>query len=223
MHSLKATQAVITGDLVLSEKLPSAVRRAVPRFLDECVRVLREERSARTSDIDLYRGDAWQMIVEEPSDVAFAMVLIRTELMVRHDGLDSRAVAGIGKIDNTGGERVSTGYGQAFTLSGRGLDALPKDRRMALRAADIKEPLLHLLDTSVFLLDRLMSGWTQGQAQAVSGALRGWSQDEIGGRWQEGPISQQAVAQHLRRASWHAVQEWLDAFATYVDGHYSAA
>lgn len=175
------------------------------------------------SDIDLYRGDSWQMIVDDPREASAAMVLIRAELMAWHDGLDTRTVAGIGTITDSGNGRVSTGYGEAFTLSGRGLDGLPKDRRMALRAASLETPLLQLLDASVFLLDRIVSEWTQAQARAVSGALRGWSQDEIGSRWQEGPISQQAVAQHLRRASWNAVQEWLTAFGRYIDARGSAA
>lgn len=208
------SHAVISGDLVLSESLPAAVRRAMPARLAESVAILREEAGITASDVDIFRGDAWQVIVEAPERAIEAAVVIRASLMAWQAALDTRAVIGIGRIDSRGDDRVSSGYGEAFTRSGHALDSLPRDRRMAIRFAD--DAVSEMMDGGVHLLDRVVSGWTPAQARAVLGALRGRSQDEIGAAWNDGPISQQAVAQHLQRASWNAVSHWLNASAAFI-------
>lgn len=212
--------AVISGDLILSEKLPAAVRRAVPGRLDACARLLRTDLGLDCSDIDVFRGDAWQMIVRDPAAAVTVCLLIRAELRSWQSELDTRTVIGIGRIDSEGDGRVSTGYGEAFTLSGRALDDLPKDRRMALRIADAPAPLVDILDAGVHLLDEIVDGWTAAQSRAIVGAMKRLSQDEIGASWATGPISQQAVAQHLRRASWGATEHWLGAFPTLLRHHF---
>jgi len=79
----------------------------------------------------------------------------------------------------------------------------PDDEEASLSAA---------LDIIVHLIDALAVDWTEKQAQAISGALRGWTQEKIAKLWWENPITQQAVAQHLDRASWYAVENALAFF-----------
>src|SRR5690625_6870968 len=68
-----------------------------------------------------------------------------------------------------------------------------------------------LVNAATVLVDEVVTDWTAAQATAVSRAMRGQSQEEIGRGWAGGPISQQAVAQHVRRASWPAVRGWVAA------------
>ena len=62
------------------------------------------------------------------------------------------------------------------------------------------------------LIDVLALDWTVRQAQAVAGALWGWTQERIGESWPQGAISQQAVGQHLDRAGWGGVESALQFF-----------
>jgi hypothetical protein len=48
--------------------------------------------------------------------------------------------------------------------------------------------------------------------RAIRGALLGQNQKPFGRSWPDAPISQQAVAQHLQRSGWSAVEETLHAF-----------
>ena len=208
------TGAVLSGDLVLSEELSAAVRSAVPARLRDAVADLADRIPAEISDIDLFRGDSWQLIVEDPSFSLHAALFIRLSLITWRPEVDTRAVIGIGSIESRGDGRVSEGYGEAFTSSGRGLDSLPRDRRISI----VDE--VDVLAAGVHLLDRISSDWTTSQARAVLMAMKGMSQEEIGAAWDGGPISQQAVAQHLQRASWHAVNHWLSAFSAHFQQKY---
>ncbi len=202
--------AVLTGDLVMSEKLSAAVRKMVPDRLELCRRALLEH-EVDVSEVDVYRGDGWQLLTRTPEWLPFIALFIRVELKAWREDLDSRAVGAVGTTQSTGDGDVSRGYGDAFTRSGRGLDSLPKDRRMAFSLHADDDAQQRLVNAATVLVDEVVTDWTAAQATAVSRAMRGQSQEEIGRGWPGGPISQQAVAQHLQRASWPAVRGWLDA------------
>jgi hypothetical protein len=65
------------------------------------------------------------------------------------------------------------------------------------------------LKTVIQLMDVLAANWSEKQAQAVMGALQGWTQEKIATTCWPKPITQQAVAQHLDRAGWHAFESGL--------------
>ncbi len=62
-------------------------------------------------------------------------------------------------------------------------------------------------DIIVRLIDAIATRWTDKQALAVSGALRGLKQEEIAEKLWKKRITQQAVAQHLSRAGWDALEK----------------
>ena len=74
------------------------------------------------------------------------------------------------------------------------------------------------LDVVVQLVDGLASRWSDRQALAVSGALRGWKQAKIASTCWKQPISQQAVAQHLDRAAWTSIELALGFFERTING-----
>jgi hypothetical protein len=148
---------------------------------------------------------------------------IRAAARASSASFDTRIAVAVGPIDDAGDGRISTGYGEAFTLSGRTLDAMTRDRHMQLRVAGIPAATGALLDASIHLLDRIVGQWTPAQARVAAGALRGLSQEEIGAEWPTRPISQQAVAQHMARASWSAVEHMLKAWQLHADELIEAA
>jgi hypothetical protein len=67
-------------------------------------------------------------------------------------------------------------------------------------------------DVIVRLIDAIATRWTDKQALAISGALRGMKQEEIAEKLWKKKITQQAVAQHLSRAGWDAVEKGIEYF-----------
>lgn len=207
--------AVLTGDVVMSERLTAAVRKVIPERLEMCRQALLEM-PIDVSEINVYRGDGWQLLTKTPEWLPFIAMFIRVELKSWREDLDSRAVGAVGTTESTGDGDVSRGYGDAFTRSGRGLDQLSKDRRMAFSLFPESDAQQRLVEAATVLADHVVTDWTTAQAIAVGRAMRGRSQEEIGKDWPGGPISQQAVAQHLQRASWPAIRGWLDAMNSLI-------
>lgn len=75
-----------------------------------------------------------------------------------------------------------------------------------------KDETERAFDVIVRLIDALATRWTDKQALAISGALRGMKQEEIAEKLWERRITQQAVAQHLSRAGWDALEKGIEYF-----------
>lgn len=206
--------AVLTGDIVDSSKLPDEVRRGIPAAFGRIVESLRGRGLiVAGTDVDFYRGDGWQIVLQEPREAAAAALLVRAGLRrqpLEGSSLDTRVAIGIGAVDRLDRERISRSQGAAFELSGRALDALPRGHRMGFAPLGMTAELDDALQALLALLDAIVERWTDRQAYAVFGALEGSTQSAIGESWEPEPISQQAVAQHLDAAAWGAVREALD-------------
>ena len=134
----------------------------------------------------------------------FFRALIRISLP--DDGIDSRIAIGFGSIDFIPGDAISSGDGEAYRLSGEGLESLKKTFRMGLFFPDRhRTPLTNALDVIVQLLDREVGKWTEAQSESVAGALLGLTQQAIASNWVAREVTQQAIAQHLGRAGWSAI------------------
>jgi len=213
--SAKKDYAVITGDIVDSSKLPKAQRKLLPGLIAKASRDTRQAfPEAVPLDVDVFRGDGWQLLV---SDVPLCLrvgLFFRACLRStaeRGRGLDTRAAIGVGRVDFVR-DRVSQGDGEAYRLSGRALEDMPRKQRLLL--ADPAAIEVGTRTVIVRLIDVLAQGWTGRQALAVRGALRGWTQEKIAKEWPES-ISQQAVTKHLEAAEWPA----LEAALAYVENN----
>ena len=205
--------AVITGDIVQSSALSPAERRKLLTAIEAASRQIRRILTASVPlDIDVFRGDSWQMLVTDPSQSLRAALLFRALLrwqMESHQ-FDTRIAIGVGTADLLPRKRVSEGSGEAFRRSGLALDAMKK-RRMCFSfpGADCERPL----DVIVHLLDEIAVRWTDKQSHAVVGAMQGWTQEKIARTWGDPPITQQTAAQHLEAAGWYAVDRGIGEFA----------
>ncbi len=61
------------------------------------------------------------------------------------------------------------------------------------------------------ILDAVVSRWTEKQARAATGALRGWTQEQTGKLWTP-PIEQSTVNRTLRAARWPALARAIEEF-----------
>lgn len=205
--------AVVTGDVVRSTQLSPPSRRDLHEAMEATSEALQEvHHQDLLAPIDRFSGDRWQMVLESVPAVLRAALLFRAGLRARMQShrVDTRMALAVGTIDFIPGDRVSQGDGEAFRQSGRLLESMRKGANMRFSFSGRSEE--RQLDIVVRLVDALAIRWSDRQSLAVSGALQGWTQARIAGGWWPRPISQQAVAQHLDRASWSAVEVGLEFF-----------
>ncbi len=201
---------VLTGDIVSSSRINSERGDRVLEELQAAEsKVQAHFPSSIHAGIDIFRGDSWQLVIRDPLSALRIAVLFRA-LLLSSAAMDSRVAIGYGGVDYLPERDVSTGTGEAYTLSGTGLKELFKPVRMKLIfPSDQSSLLTRSLDTITGLIDLQVQRWTQKQAEAVAGALVGLTQQQIAQSWVEDPVSQQAISQHLESAGWVQVKESL--------------
>ncbi|MDC8830791.1 hypothetical protein [Alteromonas gilva] len=112
--------AVITGDIVGSQRLPVAQFHDVMQRLQQRLEALQADFQF---DFDIYRGDSFQLALRQPCDAALLVSVIQLGLAAGMPAVKVRQCIGLGKSQPLArGVKVATG--EAFTLSGRGLDTL---------------------------------------------------------------------------------------------------
>ena len=214
--------AILTGDIESSSELPQDVRGQLPEILRTVGEDVREGFSpAVPYPIDIFRGDSWQMAVVDPVVALRVALDVRCGLHAHHPDhpIVTRIAIGIGDVDFIPEGSVSEGDGTAFRLSGQAIEEMDRRRHLAIRVAEPGTPPERApLPVLLTLMDALADGWTPRQSLAISGALRGLTQEQIGAGWRPNPISQQAVAQHLDSARWAALSEGIDYFERVVGG-----
>jgi len=207
--SAQKEYAVITGDIVDSSKLPKEQRKLLPGLIAKASRdTCKAFPDSVPFEVDVFRGDGWQLLVNDVVNSLRVGLYFRACLRSaaeRGRGLDTRVAIGVGRVDFVR-ERVSQGDGEAYRLSGRALEDMPRKQRLWLVLPPGKEA--EGLAIVVRLIDVLAQGWTGRQALAVRGALRGWTHEKIAQEWPVS-ISQQAVTKHLDGAQWPALEAAL--------------
>lgn len=205
---------VVSGDIVGSSKLDRQAREALYDSMQRASSLLSEWLgSSMPLPVDIFGGDSWQVLLSAPEKSLAAALFFRAVLRSDAPNVDTRTAVAIGTIDFVPGNAVSAGDGPAFRLSGRLLQEGLGKRRLAF--ATEQEELKGQWDLVLELLDALIiANWTDKRARAVAGALRGWTQQTIGQRW-DPPIEQATVNRHLKGAGWPAISRAVTEFAEF--------
>lgn len=213
MGTATSRHAVLTGDIVDSVAMREAGAPAVGELMRGAVATAQETfPSAGISEVDVFRGDSWQLLVRDISQALAVAVVVRAWLRAQGPGKqpywDTRVAIGIGTINRLVVDRLSESEGVAFQCSGRALDRLsegPASGRPRMTLVTGEGDLLERAgDTVVLLLDALAKQWTPQQAAALCGSFRRWTHAKIGERF-EPPITKQAVGVHLEKGAEKAV------------------
>ncbi|MCC7568801.1 MAG: hypothetical protein KO463_04210 [Candidatus Methanofastidiosa archaeon] len=205
--------AVLTGDIVGSRKLSAEQLDAVRTRLDWCAgRLNRLTANLVHGRVDVFRGDAWQMLLTEPARALRAAFYARAALLAFED-CQTRIGIGIGPVDRIAEDRISQSMGEAFVLSGRALDEMKPGRKLAIELPEGFGDASNWLGVLLRLCDALAGHWKPRQAEAVLGALEGLTQAQIAERL-DPPVSQQAVAKALSGGDWSAIEAALERFET---------
>lgn len=210
--------AVITGDVIDSSSYTAPERQELSGVIREADRLLREWLSdVGIAPLAIFSGDSWQLLLDDPSKALHAAVFMRSTLRAANPSIDSRMAVAIGTVDFVpevdGVPNIEEADGEAFRLSGRALhEGLGRRRtiRFLHPDADVAEQwdlVCHLIDTLIY------TNWTDNRARAVSGALRGLTQTEIGELWPTS-VSKQTVNEHLEAAGWEVIFRVLSDYST---------
>lgn len=197
--------AVLTGDLVGSTGQPAgAVEAAMQAIRQAADGITAWQDPARDTRFTRFRGDGWQILLDTASLSLRAAVVIQGRLIAL--GLESRISIGIGPAESLGTADLSDASGEAFELSGRGLDHMVDTARMAIDGTTVLEEDRMITD----LLGERMGRWTAAQAEAAAMQLatpdRAPTLQEIGKTL---GISAQAVNDRVRGAGCQAIASVL--------------
>ena len=146
--------AVLTGDLIDSQGVEntqdyiSQLRTALSKLLPFCA-----------FSHELYRGDGFQLTLESAADAVRCAVMLRAALIAaspEHERYDARIAIGIGHAPE------SNRYGEAFVLSGQGLDGMKKE---SLALFTHSASLLEHLELPTAFAARIIESWTRVEAE----------------------------------------------------------
>jgi hypothetical protein len=209
MRTIHSIHAVLTGDVVNStglgteaeEMLLQALLLAFSPYL-----------------IEFYRGDSFQAFLEDP------VVSLRVALMCRTLAIsitagdegppvsDVRISLGLGPATRPV-RAPGLAKGEAFLLSGRGLDELQKtERRLAIISghaiADIG------LEAMAGHLDAIFRRMTPKQAAAIGWLLRGVTQQEVAAQLDR---SRSTISQLVTAGGWAEIEKILELFEKLIN------
>ena len=200
--------AAITGDIIQSQKIKN--KKALIKAMENIFREVEAVFEMRLP-FEIYRGDSFQGLLNNPVQSLRVAYLLRTGLMARapkDEKWDVRIAIGIGKVDflsNT----VKTSQGNAFVLAGSALEEMKKYDRIKIRMA-ARDEANRQTDVMNRLADALSMDWHRTAAEVIYLRLMyKWSQTKMA---EHLGISQAAVHKRLRRAHFDAVEYYIRYF-----------
>jgi hypothetical protein len=163
-------RGVITGDIVGSSQIKTEYRE---RLLN-CLNTMEKElQCVSPFRMELFRGDSFQLLVDDPAAAAKVAILLRAGL-INHTpnqgkGIwDAKISLGIGNVEFLS-DNIVTSDGEAFQYSGRQLDLMGKHR------LTIKTPWQDVndeLEVSTAFVDDIITGWSSKQAGMIYLSLK---------------------------------------------------
>ncbi|MBC8183297.1 hypothetical protein H8E88_19500 [candidate division KSB1 bacterium] len=205
--------AVLTGDIIKSSLLSKSDLGAVRSSLLNAVDVVKGwKRGLVLGKTEFFRGDAWQLLLKNPALAMRVGVFLRASLITEGKA-DSRISVGLGKAQNISLNRVSLSTGEAFFLSGHGLDSMTQYSNMTIVVPKSTQALSEWLPVVGHLCDSLISQWTQRQAEIVCLAVepKEPTHEEIAQRLNP-TVSKQTVTKVLNSANWYVIREAIHQF-----------
>jgi hypothetical protein len=217
---------IITADIVASSKLPPAMREELYTELKACMQSLKKSRWI--ANFEMFRGDSLQCVAAHKEQCLRVALMVRAfmksyiaaeekELYKRKGNTtkgyfqadqDIRLSIAIGPVDFYNQKNLAQSDGEAFRLSGEGLDALKGAAyRMSFKSKDSN--LTEWMEPTIMLLDAVLQKWTNNQAEAVLYKLKGRREEEISKAL---GITQSAVNQRLKTSQWFAIEKLLHYF-----------
>ncbi|MFD2190084.1 hypothetical protein [Pistricoccus aurantiacus] len=202
---MKQPIAVLTGDIIASKRIKN--QHALFERLDTCLGDLAARFDGRG---ERYRGDGFQLVLNDHAHALHAAVMLRAWLIMHSDDTqrwDARVAVAIGLDEWDRNVTPIRSSGPVFIESGRALDSLSQDQAH-LRVVPTEQDRDSGLALLTRFVDELIDGWSIYSAEVVYWQLvAGESQQALGKRL---GIRQPSVHKRLRAARWPLLSEYLN-------------
>jgi hypothetical protein len=220
------TYAVITGDIKNFTKLSNERRSKLIVDTEELMKTMVKN----TKDAQVFRGDSYQLIVEDIAQVLKKCIQLICWFKLNSDRfsagrrsatdprvpLGTRLSIGIGEIAYKG-KNVLDSDGEAFHLSGRKFDQLNKDDIIKLTTADEKSN--EIFEMLLMFMNSIIRSWTRTQAETIFLLLEKSdnTQEQIAKKLN---MTQPAIAFSLRSAKWKEVEKGINYISKKLENQY---
>ena len=200
--------AIITGDIVDSTKMTKTERTSMLQLLQSLPEWLSP---LCKTNIEIFRGDSFQLKVTEPTKALQIALAIRAIIRANkfagnNEQWDARLAIGIGTLDYET-DSLSTSDGEAYRLSGRGLDIIGRAR---LHIETPWEEVNNELIVSTLFADDIVTRWTPSQSRIMFEKLvKNNSQEDIGNIL---GVSRQMVSKTLKVAKDALISVYIKRF-----------
>ncbi|CRL63451.1 hypothetical protein [Proteus vulgaris] len=152
--------SVITGDIIGSRDITPEDYDVMLYTLEQTVQLLSEQLPLK---YDRYRGDSFQLVCSKANDAIKVAIVIQLALKTSSLEISARQSIGVGKVDSLRND-VRTSIGEAFILSGEGLDKM-KGEILAISTSDTD--FQHNITLVTKYLDLQLKEITRAQAQVL--------------------------------------------------------
>lgn len=203
-------EAVITGDLINSQKLKPEFKN---KILAQIEKDLREfEKFFKTGKIyfDIFRGDSFQILIKLPErslEIALLLIAIVRSNSTVQDRLGVRIAIGIGKpgyFDND----IGKSGGEAFLISGDLIDNMKKENSI-LKIRTNSDNINSELNVEVALLNPIIKRWSSDSAKVIYYEFLDYKQSDIADKLD---ITQPTVHSHLSKSNIKEVRIFCERF-----------
>lgn len=207
--------SVITGDLVASRQLTPGSRKKIYRDLEIFLKDLQKKKWI--TRFEMFRGDSLQCLVGKKEQALRVALMIKAftnsyKLPVtgkkKPGKTDIRLSIGTGKVNFLKSDSLAHSDGEAFYLSGAGLDQL-KGASFRMIVTTGNSGFNASIEPSILLMDAILQKWTPNQAETVLYKLKNMKEEDIARHL---GISQSAVNQRTKSAHWFAIEKLVDYF-----------
>lgn len=207
--------AVITADIINSSALSANDENKVL----EAIRTTLDGKHGRAniseSSFRITRGDSIQIEMNDGKHALKWALLLKAAInkiilngnSISKPEVDIRIAIGIGDIDGKR-EKVNESTGDAYSYSGRTLDAMKKNKRTFAIKTGLKDVDAEL-DTEFRLLEVIASNWKVTSSEVIYWILQGKNEVEIS---KELGITQSAINQRKKTAGWYGVEALINRF-----------
>jgi len=155
-------KAVLTGDLMHSQAVTDT-----QAYVEGLKRVLSSLNTHYGLDTDTFRGDGFQVVPKDASQAFECALAIRAGLIAASpegERWDARIAIGIGASS------AGRNYGEAFVLSGQGLDGMKK---LSLAVFSQEASFIRCTELVTEFVAAILDKWTVVEAQAYYAHLLG--------------------------------------------------
>lgn len=189
-------EAVITGDIINSRKVSSAV------WLADLKAILNQYGS-EPKDWEIYRGDSFQLLVA--ADDALEIALLIKATIKQHKELDVRMAIGIGTVDYLA-DKITESNGVAFINSGECFENLKKQ---TLGIQTPWEEFNTMFSVVLPLMLMIADNWTSTSAEILKKAFENSDINQNQLATALNRKSQSSISSSLKRAGYEELKNMI--------------